>query len=116
MKCTIPDRLEIDAVDITALLTNLIDNAIEADVSYGITDDIVVRMRKDGEYLFLQVINALPETVDPQTIDFDTSSKSDKIYHGLGNKIVRQIVRKYNGTIQYGHENNQVIVNVMLVA
>lgn len=116
VKCTIPDRLEIDAVDITALLTNLIDNAIEADVSYGITDDIVVRMRKDGEYLFLQVINALPETVDPQTIDFDTSSKSDKIYHGLGNKIVRQIVRKYNGTIQYGHENNQVIVNVMLVA
>jgi len=116
VKCTIPKTLNIKAADLTGLLTNLIDNAIEADISYGITEDIIVRMNKDGEYLFLKVANSLPEGIDLQTIDFNSSSKSDKVYHGLGTKIIRKIVNKYNGTIQYAQEDNKITVSVMLVA
>jgi len=115
VKCAIPKTLGIVASDITGLLTNLIDNAIEADLSYGITDDVGIRMNKDGAYLFIKVTNTLPEGVTLHSINFDGTTKSEKGFHGLGSKIIKKIVNKYNGTIQYSQKENKLIVSVLLV-
>lgn len=89
--------LKADSLDISSLLSNMIDNAIEAAER---SDDHFVKVSifRYNAYWVFSVENGC---IDNKTIERTTnqliSSKPDKIHHGYGSKIIKDIAEKYNG-------------------
>ncbi len=102
---TIQNRLKrIDDIDMCSLMGNLLDNAIEAQEK--VAEDkryIEVNMLNDDDVLYISVKNAITVSVLENNKDLSTI-KADKKSHGLGTKIIKDIVEKYNGSIDYYEE------------
>ena len=94
--------LEIEPVDLTVILCNLFDNALEACAKlHDGQREIWVRIVYQHETLSIAVVN----TYNPDKIDIRGgnayTTKEDKIRHGIGLKRIRQTVEKYNGMFSY---------------
>ena len=87
--------LEISAVTLCAVLSNLLDNAIEAT---GEGQEITLSARRSGSFYYLCITNPTTEAV-PVSGDIPTG-KADSAHHGLGLKSVRRAVEKCGGTLE----------------
>ena len=90
----------MDPLDLCSLFCNLIDNAIEA--SEKITDGDTERFIKISAdcrsgFLILRVENTAQQVPEFKNGVCRTSKSTDKELHGLGLKLVRQIVEEYDG-------------------
>lgn len=96
-KIAVPHELPFSELDLCNLLTNVIDNAIEACKAERIENPVVnIAMYLNGDYLFASIIN--PTKLEKSFLDKPVvTSKEDKLQHGKGMSIVRQIIGKYNG-------------------
>lgn len=110
----VPQELSVKSRDLCSLLTNLIDNAIESNVRYGIKDDIEIQINLQREYLYIGVTNTLPENVDVDKLLLLHSTKETAETHGFGTKIVKEIVKKYNGYATFDVDKNSFIAQVLL--
>ena len=84
--------------DITALLDNLLENAVEAaqNTENGFIDfSAFVRKNK---YLSMQLKNSVKNIVAVKNNRIASSKKSDAI-HGTGLKSIKRVVKKYDGEI-----------------
>ena len=113
----IPEKMGIESGDLGKLLFNLIDNAIEAierDEPGKKTVELSMFVKND--YLFVSVRNPLPEQAAEQSAEemVEETSKDDKERHGYGHRIVRKIVRKYKGEINYMREEGEFVAEAML--
>ena len=84
--------------DITALLDNLLENAVEAaqNTENGFIDfSAFVRKNK---YLSIQLTNSVKNIVAIKNNRIASSKKSDAI-HGTGLKSIKRVVKKYDGEI-----------------
>lgn len=61
----------------------------------------------------IRVRNTKNESEEPIKVHFRTL-KSDSENHGFGMKIIRSIVDKYDGTIQYQDDKTEFVVVVNL--
>lgn len=111
----VADKVAVDNMDLNILIGNLMDNAIEA--VKNISRDkkrIDLRIRTDETAFFLEVHNPFEgECIRKQDGDFLTS-KEDKVYHGLGLKGVREIVRKYNGQMKIDAGEDEFNIKVLI--
>ncbi|MCR4813696.1 MAG: GHKL domain-containing protein [Lachnospiraceae bacterium] len=83
--------------DLIALLSNLLDNAMEATEKLDENErKITFYMYEKNGYLCVDVNNSVSEGTDPVKRGFDTT-KTDRNQHGLGTYIIRSVVRKYKG-------------------
>lgn len=110
----IPPKLPIEAFDLCAILTNLIDNAIESNVRYGIKDPITVVMNLRNDYLYICVSNSLPKGTDNKKLLTLSSTKPNKSEHGYGTKIVQIQAKKYNGYYLFDVDGDRFVTEVML--
>lgn len=93
----LPEQLPLSDLDLTALLGNALDNAMEAVVRAE--DKIVsVRCRVQKGLFMLRVENALGGAVAPDL----ATIKADKTAHGLGLPGMREIAARYGGTLEAG--------------
>ena len=108
----IPSDLPVEDSDLSGLLLNLLDNAIDAsrDVKNA---DIQINIGILKSYLSIQIKNRTNENVLANNPELHTS-KTDKTCHGYGLKIVRSIVDKYNGIINIQMEGGYFCIRVML--
>lgn len=93
----LPDKLSIENYDLVSLLSNILDNAIEA--TEKVEEDkrqIAFRIHTQNGYLCVECINPFVEEANPVKKDFATT-KSDKSNHGMGTKIISNIIKSYNG-------------------
>lgn len=93
----------VDPLDLCSLFCNLIDNAIEA--SEKITDGDTERFIKISAdcrsgFLILRVENTAQQVPEFKNGVCRTSKSTDKELHGLGLKLVRQIVEEYDGRME----------------
>ena len=105
-KIALTSPLSITSTDICAILSNQIDNAIEACL---MIDDpakrsITIHIGQKNNFTFFQVINST------STNPFDkngklTSSKNSK-FHGLGLKNISETVKRYGGSLDNQYENH----------
>lgn len=102
----------LNSADTVILFGNLIDNAIEAAEKTDIRR-INVDIRRRGCYLSILVTNSIKDSVLTVNRDLKTSKK-DKELHGLGIKSISQIVRKYNGILQFFEENDEFGCHILL--
>ncbi len=93
---SIRDNLNIDPRDLTSLLTNLIDNALEAECRCSCQDPINLHMVIQDDYLFIKVTNTVLKDAQNNPLSL-TSAKADRKNHGYGTKIIKSICEKYNG-------------------
>ncbi len=103
----------IDEGDMTSLLFNLLDNAIEAQT--GIIDKwIRLKIRFIKGYIYLYVENSTEEDVLKENPELSTS-KEESERHGFGREIIKDIVNKYNGMMKYESHDDRFAVNIMLM-
>lgn len=89
----VPPSLPLKPSELCSILTNCIDNAVEACVREGQQGAYVrAELRLRGDYLHLYVENPTVKK-RPQT----ETSKADRTSHGYGKRIVKNIVNRYNG-------------------
>ncbi|MGL5437298.1 MAG: sensor histidine kinase [Lachnospiraceae bacterium] len=103
----IAQPLDMDQVDLTTILCNLLDNALEA----------CTKLPKDRRQIWFQLSYQhavlsifVNNTYNPETIDIRDgkvyTTKEDKSLHGIGLRRVQQTVDKYSGMFEYCTSEN----------
>ncbi len=92
---------KMESVDFSALLTNMLDNAIEACVAES---EIRVAISRRREYETIVVKNRIKSSVLETNPNLETT-KEDKAEHGKGVAQIRQITEKYDGMCDFYEED-----------
>lgn len=107
----IPESLEHD---ISIILSNLLDNAIEAsEKSKDVNPKISLNISEKGDYYNIIIKNKITESVISRNQLFCTT-KPDKKHHGFGMKTVKELVSSHNGMMDIFEKDNYFIVNIMI--
>ena len=102
----------ISEYDLVSLFANLLDNAMEAaECTENPMIDLNIEIRKG--YLKITISNAKSLSVMPLQNNFMTT-KRDGGKHGIGNRIIREIVENRDGRIQYEDKGNYMRVAVLM--
>lgn len=95
----------IENIDLTALLSNILDNAVEA-ARKSIDKSIELSINKINGFDVITCVNscdAKPETVSGVL----KTTKSNKNIHGIGTKSIKRIVDKYNGSYEWEYDDEK---------
>lgn len=110
----VPPTLPFESGELFSLLTNLIDNAIDANERYGFRDDIRVQISLREEYLYICVTNRIPPEEDREALLRLHTRKADPTEHGLGTQIVKRLSEKYNGYFLTDIDGDRFVAEVLL--
>lgn len=97
----IPEELKMDPIDICAILSNQLDNAIEACCKIQEAEDrqIQVHIGQRQNFTFFKVENSIiPKSVKVETL-LESDKKDTVNMHGLGIINIRTAAEKYNGSL-----------------
>lgn len=97
--------------DISMLLANLFDNAIEA-CRKTEEKQLGLKMEKQLGYLKIFMVNSVNE--EAKNNSQLKTTKKDKKNHGFGLKTIRSIVKKYDGIYDLHFEKDKFIADVWL--
>ena len=103
---------KMGSVDFSALLSNILDNAVEASIDSSRKLIYISVCRKKG-WDCITVKNGIDRSVlnsNPELI----STKPDKDKHGIGIQQIKAIVTKYDGMIDIYESDGMFIVSVMI--
>ncbi|HAJ49730.1 MAG TPA: hypothetical protein DCL84_04820 [Eubacterium sp.] len=109
MGCYVLGNIEgIDDMDLYILLENLCDNAIEAARQ---CDNSTIRLQisENNDRLYIDIGNTTMFNVLKSNPDMNTTKK-DKEIHGFGIMNIRDIIDKYNGTINYEQHGDNYLM------
>ncbi len=106
----IPKEMEYD---LSILLSNLLDNAIEACVKENIPTKILLLISDNVGYYRIVVKNTIQESVLKRNEKLKTN-KNNQMLHGWGLKSVSEIVEKYDGTRDIYEKNGMFVVSILL--
>lgn len=106
----IPKYLEYD---LSIMLSNLLDNAIEACEKNKISSQIILIISDIAGYYRIAVKNTIQKSVIEHNKELK-SIKYDKKLHGWGLKSVEEIVEKHLGTLNIYEKNGMFVVSALL--
>lgn len=109
-----PDDCPVSGTDITVLLGNLLENAVEAckREAAGGPQTIKLRVkRRGGSTLLILVDNPCAA---PVAFDGDTPLSSKREGVGIGAASVREIVARYGGTVRFEQKGGVFYASVLL--
>lgn len=99
----------IDNTDLCIILSNALDNAIEACYSCDNDKTINVYSGFKHGYFILKIKNPTVNNIADGKM---ATTKTDKTNHGFGLANIKRIVHKYNGYISTSCENNFFTLNI----
>ena len=113
--CDIISPLNIEPVDLTAILSNLLENALEACEKVEDKDEryIFVSIKSQGAFLNMRIENSANDTLIKQNTQMRTTKKNKEL-HGIGLKSVRSSVERYQGDIIFEQQDGVFIVSIVL--
>ena len=100
----IPTELPIEIVDLSTILTNLLDNAVQALQKTDGKRELKIAMTYRKGMLFIAVKNTYPGKVHYENGEIVTT-KEDTESHGYGLKNVESAAEKYDGICQLHHND-----------
>ena len=107
-------ELEIDYADISSVISNLLDNAIEA-AEKTEKPYIMLKIYTHGSYVNIFVKNTYNGKINE---DYEHNSlattKKDIDSHGYGTRIIKEIAEKYDGNYSWKESDTFFIANVLL--
>ena len=112
IRINIPDKLPIQDIDISVLLGNLLENAMEAVSAVGLASrEIKLNMGCRGKMLGITVDNSFNGVVYKKDGKY-FSTKSE--HRGLGLDSISDIAEKYHGGVEFRHDGNMFYSSIML--
>ena len=103
---------DIKDVDLSCIIGNILDNAVEAVKPLSEKRiELIFTMQGDNRIIICR--NSIKKSVLEKN-KFLSSTKSNAEEHGLGHKIVASVVESYNGMISYFEENGMFGVQIVL--
>lgn len=108
----IPEEFPIQDMDITVLLGNLLDNAIE-NFEKEAGKAIILKIKYDKGRLLINCENPYHGMLRRRR-KFYYSAKGDEGNHGFGLRNIYNVVNKYKGDIRIKDENNMFRVELLL--
>ena len=109
----ISSNIRIEAMDISMIIGNLMDNAIRAAKSVKNNSYIHLTMKESQGSLSIRIINPYKENLKILDGMYQTT-KEKKEEHGIGLAHVKKIVDKYNGTLKIDSKQKVFRVDVIL--
>ncbi len=102
----------LNNLDLCIVLSNLIDNAVEAcrTLKYPA---IEIRLKRVKDYVSVVVENTSDQNVLKQNPMLQTG-KGDRELHGIGLRVIRQIVERYDGTIEFDSDDTSFKAMLMM--
>lgn len=103
---------EFSDLDLCVLLGNVLDNAIEGVSGEG-SNEIYLELRNVDNFFMISVKNTIINSVledNPNLI----STKNEKEVHGLGILSMKEVVQKYNGSIEFYESDNKFCCDMLL--
>ena len=113
----LPNDLPIDFVDLSIVLGNLFDNAIEACSLIKEGEKVIeLSMYIKDNYLIIKIVNSKCDSIKSEVSKLSTgyTSKKDKENHGIGLNNVKNVVDHYNGLMDLEDDGNMFKVNIAL--
>ncbi|MEE1027106.1 MAG: GHKL domain-containing protein [Agathobacter sp.] len=97
----ISQNTNILAHDLCSLVYNLLKNAVEACKKIEDRDKRLIFLEVGiyNDSLFLRIKNTVHEDIETNNYEIETT-KTDILNHGFGTKIVKDIVKKYDGFLE----------------
>lgn len=109
----IPANIGIEEDDIVIILGNLLDNAIEATERLRDNKYISISFEYEMDNVYITIKNSYDNIVNIVGGKMVTR-KSDSLLHGIGLESVREVVKKYNGIINFKRSDNQFTADIIL--
>lgn len=107
-------EIDIQDIDICALLANLLDNAIEAcEKLENRKGWIYLKISRKNNMLFIILENSIIEN-NKDKIDFFKSTKKNKVCHGLGTKSIDNVIQKYDGFKECNIQNEKIQIYISI--
>ena len=96
----IPMQLPFESADISILLGNILDNAIEASVTIPV-DERIIRcfMKYENNILIITVINSFSGKLSRNKNGKIKTTKKSPENHGIGLESIKKIASKYYGSV-----------------
>ena len=105
------DISKFKETDFIALMANVLDNAIEECERIEVKNKVVcLKMGSLEKNLFIKVENSTDKTAD--MLGNLTTSKNDKESHGVGMKIIKEIVEKYKGEYMVDIQDGMFVTRI----
>lgn len=107
--------LKINPVELTNILINALDNAIDACSVLPQTNErwIELNMRTEDDYLFISVRNTSPY-VKIEEGRYPPTTKPDKSAHGLGLASILTSVEKYGGFYNFDYREPLFVLQIRM--
>ena len=103
-----PKDMKIDSVDMSTLMSNIMDNALEAMQRISGTKKLLIEIKHFENMLYLDVANSAAVE------DKDLISKKKEAGHGFGVGKIKDVVLKNGGAVNWEYKNGMMEVMVEL--
>lgn len=110
---SVPPTLHIDTVHFVSILTNLLDNAIEALNAVASNKILKIRIAYNKGRLFILMQNSFAGDIIYENGAI-RSTKTESERHGYGLDNVRKAVESYHGLLKINHNGGVFSVQVLL--
>lgn len=111
---SVPSNLILEPSDITVIIGNLLDNAINAVMKIPEYRRLInISIRYDRGRLFIMVKNPFDKKIKSMNGRLITEN-SDNVNHGYGLSNVERTLEKYDGVAEFDYSKNVFTVSAML--
>lgn len=97
-----PEKLRISDRDLSALMGNALENAKEALIKVEKEKRLEIEIKSHNELVFITLSNTSNREEERFSLK---THKKDKENHGHGFIIMKRIVKKYNGNLEWQYKN-----------
>lgn len=105
-----PEHMEINDTDLCVLLANALDNAREELEQLEGEKVLNINIKNYNDYVFIKIANSSRQKAG----ELLQSNKVPSTEHGYGTRNMKQIVDKYDGTIEWNLHNEMFEVVIKL--
>lgn len=110
---SIPEKLNITTYDLTTILGNSLDNAIEAAILIKNDAQINLKIKFDKGRLLIELENPYLGEIQ-MAKGLPVTKKENKQEHGIGLKQIKKTLEKYNGELDLQTKDQQFQLFMML--
>jgi len=105
----IPYYIGMDDRDMVLLFSNLLSNAFEA-AKESSDKYVTVKINGKENGLFMSIKNSYQNEIKKHLNGDFVTSKADKESHGIGTRIIKNVIAKYDGKIEFCHSSDEFTV------
>lgn len=113
----LPEKISFDYIDLSIIIGNLLDNAIEACLNPSVKESFIdLKILTKVNYLVIEISNTKSNTVSiaPDSLGHRFTTKEDKESHGFGLSNIKRIVEQYGGILKLEDKENIFDVYIAL--